>query len=262
LLQTILSSKSKASAEDIAELRSRFQKVFKRSLGIQEKKRPGTHRKTTSQPRTQSFSQIQLDDSLLRCFSTLSPKCQDEELEDMIFFILDLYQFHGVAIPFSEVDITQMVVDVRTILEEHAVKTRGLTKSGKLSGRVGQSDDEHVFLVLDKNLQGLPWESIPILRGRSVSRIPSVDFLLDRLEYAEMKRRTQSSSDKQASVGAVVDPRKGFFILNPSGDLRRTQERFQDWAKGMKQAGWDGVIGRPVSEQQFENALRQNDLVV
>jgi separase len=30
----------------------------------------------------------------------------------------------------------------------------------------------------------------------------------------------------------------------------------------MKQAGWDGVVGKPVSEQQFENALRQNDLVV
>ncbi|EKM75331.1 hypothetical protein AGABI1DRAFT_80074 [Agaricus bisporus var. burnettii JB137-S8] len=260
--KTILSPKCKASSEDIIELRSGFEKVFKRSFGIREKKRPGTHRKTPSQPRSQSFSQVQLDDSLLRCFSTLSPKCQDEELEDMIYFILDLYQFHGVAIPTSEVDITQMVVDVRMVLEEHSVKTRGSKRSGKQSGVAGQADDEHVFLVLDKNLQGLPWESIPILRGRSVSRIPSVDFLLDRLEYVEMRRRTQPSSDKQTSVGAVVDPRKGYFILNPSGDLRRTQERFQDWAKGMKEAGWDGVIGKPVSEQQFENALRQRDLVV
>lgn len=236
--------------------------MFKRSFGIKDKKRAGTHRKTSSQPQIQSFSQVRLDDALLRCFSTLSPKCRDEELEDLIYFILDLYQFHGVAIPISEVDITQMVVDIRTILEEHSAKMRGPKKSGKQNTAGGQFDDEHVFLVLDKNLQGLPWESIPILRGRSVSRIPSVDFLVDRLEYAEMRRRTQPPSDRQTPFGAVVDPRKGYFILNPSGDLRRTQERFKDWADGMKQVGWDGVIGKPVSEQQFENALRQMDLVV
>lgn len=63
-------------------------------------------------------------------------------------------------------------------------------------------------------------------------------------------------------TGAVVDPRKGYFILNPSGDLARTEGRFRDWAHGMKKAGWDGVIGQTVSEQQFVNALKTQDLVV
>ncbi len=88
-----------------------------------------------------------------------------------------------------------------------------------------------------------------------------MDFLIDRLEYAEMKR-SQVAPNDQGPLGAVVDPRKGYFILNPSGDLRRTQERFSGWAEGMKKAGWDGVVGKPVSEQQFENALRHADLVV
>lgn len=41
---------------------------------------------------------VRLDDSLVNCFASLSPKCRDEELEDVIYFILDLYQFHGIPI--------------------------------------------------------------------------------------------------------------------------------------------------------------------
>ncbi|KAF5357177.1 hypothetical protein D9756_006793 [Leucocoprinus leucothites] len=260
--KTILSPKCKTSPEAVSELRAQFEKLFRRSFGIQDTKRTGQQRKTSLNHLPRSFSQVQLDDSLLKCISTLSPKCRDEELEDLTYFILDLYQFHGVAIPISEVDITQIVVDLRAILEEHAMKAHRIKKNTKENATASQSDDEHVFLVLDKNLQGLPWESIPILRGRSVSRIPSVDFLIDRLEYIEMRKRTRLTPERPGPVGAVVDPRKGYFILNPSGDLRRTQERFREWAGGMKKAGWNGVVGKPVSEQQFENALRQSDLVV
>ncbi|KXN84923.1 Separin [Leucoagaricus sp. SymC.cos] len=260
--KTILSPKCTSNHEAITMLEDQFEKVFRRSFEIQDTKRGGNPRKTSSQHLPQSFNQVRLDDSLSRCFSTLSSKCRDEELEDLIYFILDLYQFHGVAIPISEVDITQMVVDLRTILEEHTMKTRGPINK-KTSTITPESDDEHhVFLVLDKNLQGLPWESIPILRGRSVSRIPSVDFLIDRLEYVEVRKRYRRAVKRTSGVGTVVDPRKGFFILNPSGDLRKTQERFKDWADGMKKTGWDGVVGKPISEQQFENALRQSDLVV
>ena len=39
----------------------------------------------------------------------------------------------------------------------------------------------HTILILDKSLQALPFESIPLLRSRSVSRMPSLPFLRDRL---------------------------------------------------------------------------------
>lgn len=153
-----------------------------------------------------------------------------------------------------------MIVDLRTIFEEHVSRIRGLKRNHASQTVASPLDDEHVFLILDKNLQGVPWESVPALRGRSVSRVPSMDFLIDRLEYVEMRRSQMTPN--HGPLGAVVDPRKGYFILNPSGDLRRTQERFKDWADGMKKAGWDGVIGKPVSEQQFESALCHSDLVV
>lgn len=208
---------------------------------------------------------VRLDDNLIKCFSTLSPKCRDEELEDLVYFILDLYQFHGVPVAIAEVDVTQVVVDLRAVLEDHASKIKVRTQRETLAA----SEPEHLFLVLDKNVQGIPWESIPILRGRSVSRIPSVDFLKDRIALSRWQRRQSRSDDLESSSatsddarGMVVDPRKGFFILNPSGDLSRTEERFKQWAVGMQSEGWDGIIGQTVSEQQFLNALRTQDLVV
>jgi separase len=214
--------------------------VFQNGLRSQEKKKK---------------TRIKLDDNLLECFSALSPKCRDEELEDLVYFILDLYQSHGVGVAISEVDIDHVVVDLRTALEEHAEKTRG---------KVVREKDSHMFLVLDRNVQGVPWESIPILRGRNVSRIPSMDFLLDRVQLATWQRERSGSGRGGARTDdrVMVDPRKTYYVLNPSGDLGRTEGRFVSWLKEMGKVGWEGVVGRPPSEQQFLDALSRKDLVM
>jgi separase len=206
----------------------------------------------------QALSQVTFDNSLLECFSTLSPKCRDEELEDLVYFILDLYQFHGVPVAIAEVDVVQVVVDLRSVLEDHTLK---LTQMDPRLHDVRPTNDEHTFLILDKNLQSLPWESIPTLRGRSVSRIPSIDFLHDRVMLAKWK--CQSIEQRATMVDrAVIDPRKGYYILNPSGDLQRTEDRFKSWAAEMEEVGWKGISGHAPSEQQFLDALRNQDLVV
>ena len=208
-----------------------------------------------------------LDDAMIECFSTLSPKCRDEELEDLVYFILDLYQFHGVPVAIAEVDIDQVVVDLRAVLEEHSTKRAKENKTStradvaKGSTELSTPSDEHLFLVLDKNVQGLPWESMPTIRGRSVSRIPGVDFLHDRIAFAKLKREARDQIHRPED-GAAVDGSSGYYILNPSGDLGRTEDRFREWSKDMRKMGWDGVVGRPVGELEFVNALRTRDLVV
>jgi separase len=192
----------------------------------------------------------------VECFSSLSPKCQDEELEDLVYFVLDLYQFHGVPVAISEVDVDQVVVDLRGVLEECAFKR---SKSAKDRSRYSQ--DEHIFLVLDKNLQAIPWESIPSLRGRSVSRIPSIHFLHDRLDFARLCQKPRANLDADVDR-AVINPRKGYYVLNPGGDLSKTEDRFRDWLKSMETVGWDGVCGRAPSEQQLVDALSRSDLVM
>jgi len=51
---------------------------------------------------------FRLDDCLLECFASLSIKCKDEELEDLIYFILDLYQYNGLEFSLSDIDIDQV----------------------------------------------------------------------------------------------------------------------------------------------------------
>lgn len=210
--------------------------VFQRSLVSLDKKQ---------------LNRVQLESSLLECLSTLSPKCKDEELEDLVYFILDLYQFHGIPVAIAEVDIDQLTIDLRNMLEDYA----------------GSSDvpdalfgDHHTFLVLDKNVEGIPWESIPILRGRSVSRIPNMDFLLDRLDLA--KQHPQAETSNVTTDRTILDPRKTFYVLNPSGDLKATEGRFAEWLTKMKGVGWSGVMGTAPSEQQFLDALSKQDLVL
>ena len=242
----------------LIDLRLKLEKLFQQSLGVRDNQIKSRNLKNADSASSVLPSELTLDDTLVECFSTLSPKCQEEELEDMIYFILDLYQFHGIRVAVAEIDMNQLVVDLHTVLEEHAARVRKYNQSTAFEAtRITANDDEHIFLVLGKDLQGIPWESIPILRGRSVSRVPSLNFLLDRVEFIKRQRL-----DGSRTCGAPVDPRKGYYVLNPSGDLGRTQERFMDWVKDMEKVGWRGTIGRPPSEQQFLDALERQDLVV
>jgi separase len=114
---------------------------------------------------------------------------------------------------------------------------------------------EHTLLALDKNVQQFPWESIPILRGRPVSRVPSLPVLLD---IVAMSKLFQPDSKRH-----MVNTKKAFYILNSSGDLKNTQEAFEPLMKQMSEkAGWKGIVGRSPSELEMKQILRDNELVL
>lgn len=124
-----------------------------------------------------------------------------------------------------------------------------------------------MFLVLDKNVQRIPWESLPVLRGQSVSRIPSTSFLVDRIQLARHRlslpfEPPKNSKDDDVAVDRVqVDPRRVRYVLNPKGDLKHTEKQFGPWLKRMKkEAGWDGIIGRKPSEEEMARSLEGSDL--
>lgn len=100
---------------------------------------------------------------------------------------------------------------------------------------------KHIVLILDKLLQMLPWESIPSLRQKSVSRMPSLLFV-----YSHLLQKQKP-----------VDPRKTFFVLNPSGDLKNTQQRFENY---FKEKGWQGITGIAPTAEQFKAGLENYDL--
>jgi separase len=101
----------------------------------------------------------------------------------------------------------------------------------------------HTVLILDKHLYGLPWENIPTLRRRSVSRLPSLFALQNRLELLE--------NDK-----FKVDSKRTFYILNPGGDLTATQARFEILLKEIRL----GVVGEPPDDGQIRDGMENNDV--
>ncbi|KAH7345409.1 peptidase family C50-domain-containing protein [Rhizoctonia solani] len=243
IFKTALATPHIHGSDTLSLLRSRLDKAFKRN-GIGSDK-------ASARPK--------LDKGLLDCFSSISPKCRDEELEDLAYFILDLYQLHGTSIALSDVDIDTLVVDLRNALEEHALKT---------TPRPIPVEDHHMFLVLDKNAQRIPWESIPVLRGRSVSRIPSISFLVDRIQLARHRQGLSlalpdSKSDAQQIDRIEINPKRVRYVLNPKGDLKHTEKQFGPWLKRMtKEAGWSGTIGRKPTEEEMARSLSGSDLFI
>jgi separase len=128
---------------------------------------------------------------------------------------------------------------------------------GTKSAPKGSVDpDEHTFLVLDKTLAAFPWESLPCFLGRSVSRLPSLSFLRDRLDLASSLADPASSS-----LEITVNAARASFVLNPGGDLAATQKTFEPWLqKQVAESNWQGVVGRVPQEEEVKVALASKDL--
>ncbi|XP_006095790.1 separin [Myotis lucifugus] len=122
---------------------------------------------------------------------------------------------------------------------------------GRLQGQTIPSS-RHLVLVLDKDLQKLPWESMPSLRALPVTRLPSFRFLLS---YAIIK---ESGASPVLSQG--VDPRSAFYVLNPHNNLSSTEEQFR--ANFSSESGWKGVVGEVPSPLQVQEALMERDLYI
>ncbi|XP_033624191.1 separin-like [Asterias rubens] len=108
---------------------------------------------------------------------------------------------------------------------------------------------EPIILILDKQIQQLPWESIPILRDGAVCRMPSLYFILAQLLRSP-----------DATAANRLDPTDAFFVLNPSNDLANTQKTFQKWFE--KENNWKGVVARPPTKDEYKSALTDHQLFV
>lgn len=88
----------------------------------------------------------------------------------------------------------------------------------------------HTILILDKHTQFLPIESLSVLKNRSVSRLPCLSFLRDRILYARSCTQAKTSSNSEEPSGwddIKLNGKSAFYVLNPSGDLKKTQAEFQ-----------------------------------
>ncbi|XP_063934531.1 separin-like [Zophobas morio] len=107
----------------------------------------------------------------------------------------------------------------------------------------------HVVLVLDKSVQFLPWESLPIARAHKqpISRVPSLSVLV-RL----CRRRSEL-------ISWGIDSSKAFYVINPDLDLANTEKVF---AKDFERRRWTGIVHGKPREEQLSAALSKKDIYV
>uniref|UniRef100_A0A3Q3JPP6 separase n=1 Tax=Monopterus albus TaxID=43700 RepID=A0A3Q3JPP6_MONAL len=96
-------------------------------------------------------------------------------------------------------------------------------------------------------LQKLPWESISILKSRSVSRMPSLYSLIGL------------GVQKESILNQGVDKSKVFYVLDPDANLEDSKDRFKEW---FSRLDWEGVCGVAPDSGQLEEAVATKDLYI
>ncbi|CAI4218820.1 unnamed protein product, partial [Parascedosporium putredinis] len=243
------------------DLLARFQKSFQNML---DKHLPS--RRQVRGKRSAKTPKITFDPRILELFVGLGGPIDDdldyeEALTDLLYFTIDILQFHGEQNAYDEIDFDSMVVDTVDAL---AAYHQGVHAADDKDG-----SNAHTILVLDKSLHAFPWESLPCMQGTAVSRVPSLACLRRLIiEQQPGKPVTMNfNSDGGAGDGSAtrpghhVSPSSGTYILNPGGDLTNTLAAFQKPLEGLG-ASWTGVVGRTPTEDEFERALTESDLML
>ncbi|KAI1131648.1 peptidase family C50-domain-containing protein [Nemania abortiva] len=246
-----------------SDLLARFQKAFQVIL---EKYLP-SRRHTRGRRAKKPVTKVNLDPRILELFIGLgdasAPECDlDEPLMDLLYFVVDVLQFHGETNAYDEIDFDSMVVDTSTALHAYHTAANQLKKDQK---------GTHTILILDKSLHVFPWESLPCLQGLAVSRVPSLDCLrrliLEAKAPASHQVSTESDQDDSSSsapaarTGHHVSINSGTYILNPSADLTNTQATFGRALSSLP-ATWGNIEERVPTEAEFQTALTDKDILL
>ncbi|KAI8335102.1 peptidase family C50-domain-containing protein [Chlamydoabsidia padenii] len=200
----------------------------------------------SSSSSTNNTRVLDVNDRILHMILRLGPNPSDQEVEDIVYFLLVCFESHEITIDYSDAIIDRTVQQVRqAIVDYHTqAKLAGINTSERLP-------KEHIILIPDKHTQQFPLESLPSLRSQSVSRLPCISFLRDRILYGQ-----QISPDTWQDI--QIDASRTYFVLNPSGDLKYTQAKFETLFSRMHT--WEGVAQKKPSELECRSVLMQKDL--
>ncbi|KAK4193652.1 Separin [Podospora australis] len=232
------------------DLLAQFQKAF---LTMMDKHLPS--RRQVRGKKTKSAAaqgpKVTLDMNILELFIGLGDATQqncdfDDELTDLLYFVVDILQFHGERNAYDEIDFDSMVVETFDALQAY---------HSAVNSSCGTSEGMHTILLLDKALHVFPWESLPCMQGLAISRMPSL-ACLQRL-IKERKRQAEAKEEgHHAAFGS------GAYMLNPSGDLATTQSHFSGPLDTNLGPGWKKIVGRTPTEEEFESALSESDILL
>ncbi|CAK7268035.1 separin protein [Sporothrix epigloea] len=268
---------------------ARFQKTFENILNkhLPSRRSPaarGTKRRGGKAPAScppSTTMTVALDSRVLDLFIGLGDATEegcdfDDALDDLLYFVIDILQFHGERNAYDEIDFDAMVVETfDALFAYHSAVNASQARSS--AAAVGEPNDHlHSILVLDKSLHVFPWEALPCMRQLAVSRVPSLACLRSLIINQQQQLQQQqdaSDFDELRERGAPVDlsPPSGYraslasgaYMLNPSGDLPSTETTFDGpLTSSLRGPQWTRMVGRTPTEDEFESILRNKDVLL
>lgn len=227
-------------------LLARFQRSFQIILDKHLPSRQKTGRKA------KATQKVTLDARILDLFIGLgdpsAPDADfDEPLTDLLYFVVDILQFHGERNAYDEIDFDSMVIESIDALRSYyeALKSDGTS-----------DEERHTILVLDKALHAFPWESLPCMQKLAVSRMPSVSCIRDRILAQE------ESTAPDSPEGHFISRSSGSYILNPSGDLKHTESTFTDLLSSLSLPSTRTITNRIPTEAEFQTLLTESSYLL
>ncbi|KAJ1813053.1 separin protein, partial [Coemansia sp. RSA 2599] len=220
--------------------------------------------------------------------------CEDRRGDwlDICSMLWDLYCYQGAAPSGDDASLdgfsSSLLESMRQFIDANDWAVRDLDDTSSPRQR------PHLILALDKHAQQIPWECLPVLRDHPVSRVPSIAFLQHRMAMMNGRRSATSPRDTSGPpspgqdagdllsilnsapaglagsatatgdaaaadlAGLTVGGQRVFYVLNPEGDLHRTQTNFADYLEA--QPGWQGVVGRRPMNYECEHGLSSSDI--
>ncbi|KAI5197719.1 hypothetical protein E4T38_07868 [Aureobasidium subglaciale] len=172
----------------------------------------------------------------------------DEQVLDLLYFVIDILQFNGERNAYDEVDFDVM-----------ATETMDALRSYHEAANYNDANQNHLILILDRKLHAFPWESMPCLQDVSVSRVGSMLTLRERI--LAMRRQVGDRTEERYTV----NKQSGASILNPSGDLSRTQTTMSPLLDSLikrSNSSWKSTVNKIPSEKDFSSALSDKSMLM
>lgn len=160
----------------------------------------------------------------------------------------------------------------------------GTDGGGGVGSRESEGAERHpVVLVLDEELQAIPWEGLPCFRGHAVTRVPAVPFVFAALETrwdgggaddeasGNKGKGRGRGKVKPASARNLEQPwipsqggvrlDRGYYVLDPEANLPHTRKQLGPVFQGLgRRLGWSGVQGEAPTEDAMAQTLEEVDI--
>ncbi|CCD25897.2 separase NDAI_0G01210 [Naumovozyma dairenensis CBS 421] len=187
---------------------------------------------------------LQIEDWILQAMLKLDPLDKQflSQMEDLIYCILDILLFHGEENAYDEIDFSLLHIQLEEQIRRY--QSKSLHTSNEI---------DHTFLIVSNSCHSFPWESLSFMKDLSITRVPSLQWLSSTLQ----------KWNKDLFGGILVNERIS-MILNPYGDLNRTEERFRELFKNIatNRPSSKLLINEKPDENQFLDMLSNSNLFI